>query len=40
MFAAIGFTIIDTSTPNAASHRFDPYYVLFGREKSEPQPIG
>jgi hypothetical protein len=40
MFAAFGYSITDTSTPTTASHRFDPYYVLFGREKNEPPPIG
>lgn len=40
MFAAFGFVTVDTSTPTTASHRFDPYYVLFGREKNEPPPIG
>jgi hypothetical protein len=38
MFAGFGFAIIDTTT--GAGHRFDPFYVLFGREKSEPPPIG
>ena len=37
MFAGFGFVTIDTST--GAGHRFDPYYVLFGRERSEPAPI-
>lgn len=36
MFAAFGFVTIDTST--GAGHRFDPFYVLFGRERSEPDP--
>ena len=38
MFAGFGFVTIDTST--GAGHRFDPYYVLFGREKREPRPPG
>ena len=25
--------------PHCAAHRFDPYYVLFGRERNEPPPI-
>ncbi|HET7274369.1 MAG TPA: hypothetical protein VFI91_04285, partial [Longimicrobiaceae bacterium] len=37
MFAGFGFVTIDTST--GAGHRFDPYYVLFGRERKEPGPI-
>jgi hypothetical protein len=40
MFAGFGFVIIDTSTPAGASHRFDPFYVLFGRERNAPPPIG
>lgn len=35
MFAGFGFVTIDTSP----GHRFDPYYVLFGRERKEPAPI-
>ncbi|MDQ3620983.1 MAG: hypothetical protein M3463_00615 [Verrucomicrobiota bacterium] len=38
MFAAFAFRTVDTST--GAGHRFDPYYVLFGRERKEPPPIG
>lgn len=38
MFAGFGFVTIDTST--GAGHRFDPFYVLFGRERSGPAPIG
>ncbi|MDQ0322935.1 hypothetical protein QO002_005141 [Pararhizobium capsulatum DSM 1112] len=38
MFAGFGFVTVDTTTPAGASHRFDPYYVLFGREKNEPRP--
>ncbi len=38
MFAGFGFVTVDTST--GAGHRFDPYYVLFGRERDEPPPIG
>ena len=37
MFAGFGYVTIDTST--GAGHRFDPYYVLFGRERKEPPPI-
>ena len=37
MFAGFGFVTIDTTT--GAGHRFDPYYVLFGREKKLPPPI-
>ena len=38
MFAGFGFvTIADTTT--AAGHRFDPFYVLFGRERNEPPPV-
>ena len=36
MFAGFGYVTIDTSTPAGASHRYDPYYVLFGRERSRP----
>lgn len=39
MFAGFGYVIVDTSTPAGASHRFDPYYVLFGRERQKPPPI-
>jgi len=37
MFAAFGYVIVDTSS--GAGHRFDPYYVLFGREAKEPSPV-
>lgn len=36
MFAGFGFVTIDTST--GAGHRFDPYYVLFGREEGGFRP--
>jgi len=38
MFAGFGFVTVDTST--GAGHRCDPFYVLFGRERSGPDPIG
>ncbi|MBK6571627.1 MAG: hypothetical protein IPO72_18850 [Saprospiraceae bacterium] len=38
-FAGFGFVIIDTSTPAGANHRFDPYYVLFGRQSKLTPPI-
>jgi len=34
MFAGFGYIITDTST--GAGHRYDPYYVLFGREPQKP----
>jgi len=37
MFAGFGYVIVDTDT--GAGHRFDPYYVLFGRSQDE-RPIG
>ena len=38
MFAGFGFVTVDTTT--GAGHRFDPFYVLFGRERQEPRPPG
>lgn len=40
MFAGFGFVIIDTTSGGVPSHRFDPFYVLFGREEDRPEPIG
>jgi len=37
MFAGFGFVTVDTTT--GAGHRFDPYYVLFGRDRQQPPPI-
>jgi len=36
MFAGFGFVTVDTSSGGVQSHRFDPFYVLFGREGSRP----
>ncbi len=39
LFAGFGFVIYQDSTA-AAGHRFDPYYVQFGRKSQVPPPIG
>jgi hypothetical protein len=38
MFAGFGYVTIQDGT-TTAGHRFDPYYVLFGRESQEPPPV-
>ncbi len=39
LFAGFGFVIYQDAT-TAAGHRFDPYYVLFGRKSNIIPPIG
>ncbi len=38
-FAGFGYVIVQDGT-TTAGHRFDPYYVLFGRQSQAPPPIG